>query len=169
MNITISILSAALIILGIYLLTYKRPLLTGQACYPEPAWLSTLSASAQAVHRKEWKKQTSKKFTLAWVKEYLSGQRSAFYAYLTWGLVLPGVFCLTIGLMAVLIFPDVTMITTPENYPVLGIAESIYKIFASYILLVCAANSTVFFRYVANVIAYGAILLNVLHIFNLIL
>ena len=129
----------------------------------QPAWLATLSESAQKVHQKEWQKQTAKKFTFAWVKEFVRGERSLCYAWLTWGLGIPALMApLWFILMACIgaihghTYLSEQMGTHMQPGPLrlkIMVIAGFYRLFVYYVTFKCANNSRIWFRIPGKTIA----------------
>ena len=125
-------------------------------------WIDALNlpAAAKNVHLKEFNKQTERKFTAKWFREYWQGQRSAFYAWLTWSFIGAIIVNITLdGIAALFISPSMQESWFDILTLIIG---TIYSFFASVILWRCAKNSTRFYKYFARLIALANVPGNIL-------
>lgn len=138
-----------LIFLGFYLIFYKRKLPAGVS---HTAWIEKLDIPefAKEVRRKEANKQTAKRFTCAWLKEYCRGQRTAFSAWYCWFLGLPliTVFCIAVPILLII---NLNTLSLGNYFECITILVCCYYIFASYIWWKCAINSKRHWKYFTRI------------------
>lgn len=116
------------------------------------AWIEKLNIteSAKEVRRKEANKQTAKRFTSAWLKEYCRGQRTAFSAWYCWFLCLPliTVCCIAVPILLILeSFTNLKTLSLDNYFAIITILVCCYYITASYIWWKCAINSKKHWKY----------------------
>lgn len=117
---------------------------------------------AKSIRQKELTKQTARKFTKKWFLEYWHGERSPYYAWLTWSFAILFLFIAPLEFI-VLAIKNPSFFTEDTNLSQVQWDTStlinIYNIFATVILWKCSKNASNFWKYLIRAIVIASFLI----------